>query len=341
MELDPRKMSILTAIVEEYIRTGEPVGSKSLSQMLEFQVSPATIRNEMAALFDMGLLEQPHTSSGRVPSHLGLRVYIDRLMRLRPLGQYERDSIDALFNIANPDPDKLLEDAAAALAEFTKCATISSTITPESVSLRRVDILPVAQKTALLVVVASNGVIRSKACRTEFNVTPRICEFFSRFSNGHLAGVSLSAISARYIKSVVVAMDEYSELFTPILLGVYELCREISEGQLFINGETNLLSYNELSQIANLLLPLIARREDMQSLVSTAQGIQVTVGRENTYMELSNASVMVVKFPIGEQGEGAIGLIGPLRLDYARLIPHVEYFAKRLGQMLSESYEQQ
>ena len=131
MKLDPRKLQILTAIVETYIDTGEPVGSKTLSAKLGFQVSPATIRNDMAALFDMGLLEQPHTSAGRVPSHLGYRIYVDQLMHCKPLSEEEKSEIDALFNVRDPDPDKLLEDAAAALADYTNCATISTTITPK------------------------------------------------------------------------------------------------------------------------------------------------------------------------------------------------------------------
>ena len=117
MELDPRKLRILSAIVETHIATGEPVGSKLVARLLDGEVSPATIRNEMAALFDQGLLEQPHTSAGRVPSHLGYRLYLDQLMRRRPLTGPEKQRIEALFNLRDPDPDRLLEDAAKTLAE--------------------------------------------------------------------------------------------------------------------------------------------------------------------------------------------------------------------------------
>ena len=116
MKLDIRKLKVLTAIVETYIETGEPVGSKTVARKLDFQVSSATIRNDMAALFDMGLLEQPHTSAGRVPSHLGYRIYVDQLMHCQPLSEEEQREIDALFNVRDPDPDRLLEDAAEALS---------------------------------------------------------------------------------------------------------------------------------------------------------------------------------------------------------------------------------
>lgn len=123
LELDNRKQKILKAIIEEYTRTGEPVGSKRIAALLDITASPATIRNDMAALFEMGLLEQPHTSAGRVPSHMGYRYYIDHLMQPSPISPMEMAAIEAMFNVRDPDPDKLLSDAAQALADYTHCAT--------------------------------------------------------------------------------------------------------------------------------------------------------------------------------------------------------------------------
>ena len=170
MELDRRKMKILGAIVSEYIRTGEPVGSKRVAQLLDTQVSPATCRNEMSLLFDLGLLEQPHTSAGRIPSHLGFRVYLDKLLTCDPLTEVEKDEIDALFNIHNPDPDRLLADAAQALAQFTGCATVSATRPPRHVTVRRIELIPLGAHVVMIVVVASNGVIKNKAYRLDTSI---------------------------------------------------------------------------------------------------------------------------------------------------------------------------
>ena len=191
MKLDIRKLKILTAIVETYIDTGEPVSSKILAQQLGFSVSSATIRNDMAALFEMGLLEQPHTSAGRVPSHLGYRVYVDQLMHCKPLSEEERREIDALFNVRDPDPDKLLEDAAQALADYTNCATVSTTITPKTVLVKRVEIVPAGTRTVVVLVIATNGVIKNKVCRVDFRVTGEIVEFLNQFANGRLVGRSV------------------------------------------------------------------------------------------------------------------------------------------------------
>ena len=182
MRFDERKMKILSAIVETYIRTGEPVGSKTLSEMPGIGVSPATVRNEMASLFSMGLLEQPHTSAGRIPSHLGYRIYVDRLMKEEPLTEKERDEIDALFNVGDPDPDRLLQDAAEALAEYTDCATVAMTTTPSYVTVEHIDIVPADKSTVVLLVIASNGVVKSKVCRLSFCVNAGIIDFFKKLT---------------------------------------------------------------------------------------------------------------------------------------------------------------
>lgn len=340
MQFDERKQKILAAIVETYIKTGEPVASKTLAQLLDFSVSPATIRNEMAALFEMGYLEQPYTSAGRIPSHLGYRAYIDKLMNCKPLTEQERSEIDALFNVKDPDPDKLLEDAADALAEYTNCATVTATTTPKHVTVKRIDIIPADARTVVLVMIASNGVVKSRVCRVDFRANPDILSFFSKFANDRFAGRSLKDISSWYINSVAVTLGEYSRVFTPLLVGIYELCREVYDGLFYVGGESNLLAYQEFSQIAHDLLVFFSHRDRMMELLNQKDSdVDVRVGKENSDSELTGSSVVVAKYNIGEDRCGAIGVIGPVRLDYQRLIPHLAYFAKTLGKLLSDTLE--
>ena len=342
MKLDIRKLKILTAIVETYIDTGEPVSSKILAQQLGFSVSSATIRNDMAALFEMGLLEQPHTSAGRVPSHLGYRVYVDQLMHCKPLSEEERREIDALFNVRDPDPDKLLEDAAQALADYTNCATVSTTITPKTVLVKRVEIVPAGTRTVVVLVIATNGVIKNKVCRVDFRVTGEIVEFLNQFANGRLVGRSVNDISQWYINSISVTLGDYSQLFIPVLATIYELCREINDGQFYTSGGANLLNYKELADIARDLLSAMANREQLLGVIgSKSDAVFITIGKENNQSELTDTSVVVTKYRIGEQNSGAIGVIGPVRMDYAKLIPHLEYFSQTLGKLLAESFEQE
>ncbi len=341
MEIDNRKLKILAAIVEYYIRTGEPVGSKTLAQMLEFQVSPATVRNEMAALFDLGLLEQPHTSAGRIPSHLGYRVYINQLMHCQPLTEQERDEIDALFNVSDPDPDRLLADAANALAEYTGYATISTTVTPKHVTVRRIEVVPIDRRTVMMVVIASNGVIKNKVARVNYILNHEIIEFFNKFANDRFGGRSMDEITTMYLSSVAVALGEYSKIFTPLLAGIYELCRSINDGPYFASGETNLLGYKEFEPVAHELLTTIADRQKFADLlpIGSGEGVKVSIGKENPRSELTDSSVIVATYKIGRDSCGAIGVVGPVRLDYRRLIPHIEYFAKTLGELLSNTLD--
>ena len=343
MELDNRKLRILSAIVETYIDTGEPVGSKLVASLLDGEGSPATIRNEMAVLFDQGLLEQPHTSAGRVPSHLGYRLYLDELMRKKPLTPKEKQEIEALFNLRNPDPDRLLEDAARTLAEHTGCAVISTALTKESAKVRKIELIPATSRTVVILLIASNGMVKNKVCRVDFLLTPKVVEFFQNFANGHLAGRSINEITKKYLGSVAFTLgEEYVDIFAPLLSAIYDLCRECSDGQIYRSGTSNLLEYEDLRQVANQLFRVINSREAVMELIGRDEdGIQVFVGQENPNSVFADSSVIVSRYRIGADNTGAMGLIGPIRMDYARLIPHLEYFSQTLGRLLEATLEEQ
>ncbi|MEG1942506.1 MAG: heat-inducible transcriptional repressor HrcA [Angelakisella sp.] len=342
MELDARKLRILAAITETYLATGEPVGSKLIAAMLGGEVSPATVRNDMAVLFDMGLLEQPHTSAGRIPSHHGLRIFVDRLMKSQPLTVNERQEIDALFNRRNPDPDRLLEDAAKALADYTNCAAISTSLYKQSAYVRKIELIPAASRTVVILLIASNGMIKNKVCRVDFNLLPKIVEFFTNFANSRLAGRGINEITAEYINSMSCSLEEYADIFTPLLTAIYELCREASDGRIYYSGESNLLEYDELRQVANQLFRVLDNRDEMMSIIEKdKQNMGVSIGRENQRMEFNDSSVIISRYKIGEDSMGAIGLIGPVRMDYARLIPHLEYFSQMLGKLITDTLNEQ
>lgn len=342
MALDGRKMLILGVVVERYIGVGEPVGSKYVAEVMHNSVSSATIRNDMAALEEAGLLEQPHASAGRIPTHRGYRVYLNQLMKAQPLSEQERSEIDALFNVRNADPDRLLEDAAVSLAELTRLATISTTMIPTTVTVRRVEIIPAGPRTVVILLIASSGVIKNKVCRVDFDVTEAIVDFFIKFANSRLRGRSLDEITSSYISAVSVSLGEYSRVFVPVLAAIYELVREINDGQYFAKGATNLLEYAELSPVAFDLLSFIEKRQEMIRLVSQSDTpIRVMIGRESAAAELADSSVLIARYSIGDSAMGAIGVIGPVRMDYARLLPHLEYFAQTLGKLLSDTYTEQ
>ena len=341
VELDARKLRVLGAIVETYIRTGDPVGSKWVAQQLGGLVSPATIRNDMAALFDMGLIEQPHTSSGRIPSHLGFRVYIDRLMPVTPLSREEKDQINAIFNVLNPDPDRLLEDAAKVLARLTGCAAVCTTYIPQGVTVRQLNLIGVGSRTVVILLVASNGIIKNKVCRVDFNVTQELLTFFNSFAAGRLVGMSINDLAEGYLSAASVALGEYAQVFNSILSAIFDLCREVSGGQYYQSGASNLLAYDELRQGARDVFQLLQNRAAVWEMIFSQQKepLQIRVGRENPSQELADFSLMVCRYNIDKDNTGAIGILGPVRMDYARLVPHLEYFAQTLGKLLADTMD--
>ena len=342
MAVDERRLLILAAVVERFIETGEPVGSKYVAQLMNNAVSSATIRNDMAALEEAGLLEHIHTSSGRVPTHLGYRVYINRIMKRVPLSSSERSQIDALFNVRNADPDQVLEDAAASLAELTGMATVTATMVRETVTVKQIRILPAGTRTVVILLMASSGVIRSKVCRVDFHVTDAIVDFFVKFANSRLVGRSLEEITSSYISSVSVSLGEYAQLFMPVFAALYELVREINAGQYVARGMTNLLDHAELVPTANELLRFLEAREGMLSVLDQNNiPTAVYIGRESAAAELSDSSVLMARYQIGENAYGVIAVVGPTRMDYARLLPKVEYFGRTLGQLLSDTYTEE
>lgn len=342
MELDERKRRILKIIADLYTKTGEPVGSKVVALYLDSAYSPATIRNDMAALFELGLLEQPHTSAGRVPSHLGYRVFVDELMTVKPLSGRLRDNIEAMFNVRDPDPDKLLRDAASALSQITRCAAFTTTRTPKTVTVRKVEIVPSGEHAVVIMVMASNGVIRSRVCRTSFRVSGEIVEFLKAYCAGKLAGHSLWEISRQYMGTVTMDLGEYSRIFTPLFGAIFSLCAEIYAGQYQMEGAINLLGYPELAVDAGRLLPYIWEPGNVKKLTEQAdpQRTTIFIGKENRCEELQNCSVVVTPFAIGSQGAGSIGIIGPIRMDYAAMQAETEYFARLLGELLTEIFEE-
>lgn len=341
MELDSRKEKILKAIIDEYTATGEPVGSKRISALLDFPVSAATVRNDMAQLFDLGMLEQPHTSAGRVPSHLGYRYYLDRLLDPRELSPWEQATIQAMFNVANPDPEQLLEDAAQALAKASGCVTIFTTSTPHNVRVQKIELIPANRRNVVIMVIASNGVIKSKVCRMPFEVTAAMCAFFTDFAQKRLVGRSLNEIADHFSSSVSFGAQDYSAAFNALLSAIYDLCREINDGQFTAKGQINVLSQREPKDAAELLR-LLNQRQELQNLVAQkGDDIQVIVGKENNRMELSDSAVVLTRYRVGRERCGTIGLIGPVRMNYAKLLPELRCFADLLGELLTEAMEEQ
>ena len=338
-EMESRALKILDLIVDEYIRTGEPIGSKAVQQLLDIQVSSATIRNEMASLEQQGYLEHPHTSAGRVPTYKGLRLYIERLSGANPLSEEEKSSIDEIFsNSSNETDDVIIENAARALADLTKCAIVSTNESNKFSVITKVEVIPTGRRMYVLLMITSAGNIKNRICRLSFDLTDEQMSIFQQFAEENLKGVNLEDVSEEYIKGLSAALGSYVMSLSPLLKGIADLSAEMMNEKVKIEGEENLIACPELkgTEIATVLRQ---RNDFSKFLDNTFSGISVMFGKEDDTFVISNSSMITGSFLKCGEKAGSFGVIGPLRVDYKKIIPYIEYFASKVSDLLTQDQE--
>lgn len=337
MEIDSRKQKILSIIIDEFVKSGEPVGSKTIASMLDNSVSSATIRNDMAALERLGLLEQPHTSSGRVPTHLGYRLYIDELMKPAPLSQDEKRMIDNMLGSHVAAAGDVVEHAVKALSEVTGCAAVNHSNVPNISVISRVEVIPAGRRIYALLVITSSGDVKNKVCRVEFDLSYEQIDFIVKFLNRHLQGVKLDDLNQATIQNLAVALGSYMMSLSPLLYAIYELTGELAEGKVDISGQEKLLSTDfNTSEVANFL----SKKDSLARVLHECfSGVHVFFGKENDRFAISNSSLILSQYRLGGVEAGALGIIGPVRLDYAKFIPYIEYFSDSVSKLLTEVVE--
>lgn len=341
VELGERKLKILTEIVEEYIRTGDPVGSKSLSELTDIGVSPATIRNEMAGLFALGLLEQPHTSAGRIPSQRGLRLYIDCLMETVEPDAELKSWIDGIFDVRAVDMENLLERVSEAVADITGCAVVTTSPTPAEEIIDRAELIKIAPYNVVVVITTQSGEVYSKNFRLGYDMTAGALEYFSNWLMEKICGMKLVDITQSFMQETAMSAKENILLFTPLLAAVYELVQGLLKTNMHLYGNINLLSYAELRNSAFDIFRLLNNEKELQKMFNRSGGFKkVNIGKECHRSELADASVVVQEYRLPNGSGGVIGVIGPIRQDYRRILPCLEYFASRMGKIFDMQYDE-
>lgn len=341
LELGKRKELILSKIVEEYIKTGEPIGSKMLMNSLPISVSSATIRNEMSELAEMGLLEQPHTSSGRIPSEKGYRYYIDNLMDKNELSEDEKSLIRRELERNSQNPDKLLEKAGEMLAKITGCAALSTSPSDSEAVVKRIEMVPVGTRLAMIVMMTSAGIIKNGICRTETEITPDMIDNFYEIVGKTFIGKPVSDIGTVMIQTLVASLGVNALSMSPLFVVLSDIAQQAVSAQVYLQGEQNLLHHRELGDNIFETLEFLDEEEKLERAVSSSKNsLNVMIGKENMYRQLENTSMIVARYNIQGKDGGAIGIIGPTRLDYAKLIPSVEYLTEIVGKLLTDTFEE-
>ncbi len=331
MELTPRKERILSSVVAGYIKSGEPVGSKAIAD--EVGVSSATVRNEMAGLIELGLLEQPHTSAGRIPSQKGYREYVDHLMKVPELKEEERRAFDSMLLSGSYDPEKLLGRASRLLSGVTRCVGIATTPENANLSVAHFKIMKAGRYNIAVIGITSAGGVKSRVCRIASEITDAELAEIEQLLNRGLVFVSGIDITKDYLEGLRAGADCYNAATAPIFEAARQTVVAAGEAQVFIKGSENLLNFRELN--LKEALGFLANGNQIRNL-SRRVGDAVTafIGDETGYVYSDTLSVLLARYRVGNGLSGSVGVVGPLRMDYEYLVPRLQCFCNVLSDAL-------
>ena len=336
MEITKRRQEILYAVVKLYTQTGEPVGSKLLSTYFDNAFSSATLRSEMAALERAGLLMQPHTSAGRVPTHLGYRYYIDQLLGIPQLSAAEEEQIRRALSFEGHDPAKLLEESGQVLASFTGFSAISTTPERGGATIKAIKFILLNRRIVVVTMVLSTADVKNRVCRLDFDVTEELLGRFSELINARMTDLAIEEVNSALVETLLRSLAEYALLLSPLVHSILDICHEVEEGDVYFGGEVPVA--NDPQQRKTLAHLLKDRGAGMTGL--TINGVRVILGDELPLPALGETSLVTAQYRFGPGWTGSIGIVGPVRMDYARIIPHIEYFAKIIGNLLNEALDE-
>ncbi len=325
MDLNERKLAILKSIVDEYIQNGEPVGSKHLAESKSLSLSPATIRNEMSELEEMGYLDKPHTSAGRIPSNAAYRIYIDQLMEAYRLNVEELNLLNELTRYKMDEMEKFVSRATKVISEITNYATLGLMTSSKKHIVKRFDALLVDKNSLVLVLVMPDDSVKSTHITTT-DLSSRDVDVIKSALNRHLCSVSLDEVSLPLLLELENAFGTLSHLVSPIVKCAYEAVCEKKDERIKVDGITNLLSYPEFMDVGKVknILGLIEKQNGKIKEVfgedGENSGLHVYIGEENKVEELSDTSVVYCTIPVGGGHNAVLGILGPKRMDYRKVI---------------------
>ena len=337
MEISERKKKILAAVVEEYIRTAEPVGSKTIAASANLGCSSATIRNELAELTSLGYLEQPHTSAGRVPSPQGYRFYVNELMERQKLSLEETEAINARLNEKMEQLDRLMTDAGKLAGQLTGYPALTLSA-PRSAEVKRFDLLYIDANTFIIVLLLGNNTVKNKLVHLPFSVDQGQIQKLSALFNAGFTGLREEEITPVLISATERAARDTMGLTSIIAAFTIETLTQSREGEAYVTGESSLLQQPEFRDPdkAHRVISYLSDSDHLMRLPGDTRdsGVRVIIGPENLAEELKDSSVVMASYDAGEGQRGLIGVVGPLRMDYGTVAAKLQYIADGLSRLL-------
>ena len=343
MKLDSRKLQILQAIINDYIITAEPVGSRTVARKYELGISSATIRNEMSDLEEMGFLEQPHTSAGRIPSDKAYRLYVDKLMQVKSLEEQEADFIKEFYGHKIMQLEQIIFHTAKVLSNITSYTSIAIAPQLSKVTIRHIQLVPVDREFALLVVVTSSGILKDALIQIPQGINGDFLNKVSNILTEQFQNKSFSEIDTVDLTTVQKEFMENQKFFNSLVDILTDSFRKSQKQDIYLGGTTNIFNFPEYQDIlrARSFLDLLEEKDLLYQILASSQDerLKVSIGTENLQEELRDCSIVTATYSLGNRVLGTIGVIGPTRMEYSRAVSVMDYMGKALSSYLTQLYD--
>ncbi len=355
MDMGDRKRQILHSIINEYIASAEPVGSRHIAKNLGLGLSSATIRNEMADLEEMGYLEQPHTSAGRIPSDKGYRFYVNELMGDYQLNVKELNMLRGMMQFQIGQLDKVMKSAADFLSQFTHYTAFATTPEMKQGAIKTIELVPIDSSSMLIILVTNEGVMKNKRVMIPPNISKEFIQSFSDLLREKLSGLTLEEIDVRKIQEIKSAMQTNFEMLFPVLDFISAIIDDVRrESDVYVSGTTNIFDYPEYADLQkarrfleflddkqSVTKALVEPKKPSEEKTETSKNkgrVRITIGKENGLDVMNSSSMVTANYYVGDKVMGKLGIIGPTRMDYSRAVAKIDRISKYLNGILNELY---
>lgn len=344
MELSSRKKKILQAIIDDYIVTAEPVGSSHILKSHNLGISSATVRNEMASLEEAGYLEKPHTSAGRVPSYLGYRVYVDELMNEYRLSVNEINQITSAFRQRYAELSKTIESISNAISLLTNYTTLYTTPSSQGTFIKSFKLIPIDEKSFVMIIVMDDGIVKNRTIRTHGTFDNGVLEKLSNYLNYRFSNINVSMLTDDLIETEKTLVPIETGMLDSIFQFLSDVSKENNSGDLLLTGTTNIFNHPEFNSIDRTKEFLEFVKKDnigklKEIIDKTGDTTSVIIGNENPILKDKDISLVVSNYSLGGNSKGKLAIIGPTRMDYAKVISTLDYLTACINEALEKEGE--
>lgn len=339
MSLDERKLKILQAIITDYIATAEPVGSRTIAKKYDLGVSSATIRNEMSDLEEMGFIIQPHASSGRIPSDLGYRLYVDRMLKQQKLGDEDKKIVNTMINRNVNQIEYLMNETARLISKMTNYTTIFSEPVVKNTTFNKVRFMSLNDKDLMIIIAAEGNVIRNKIVSLHYMPDEDRLYEISRVISDKLHGQIIENIDTALVDQLYNDLNGYDEIVSLLMDFIDEIGKSSGMGKLHFSGTNNILAFPEFSDVekAKSLFKTLEKTDSLSNLLAENIGkdMQVYIGNETGIEEMKDCSIVTTTYEFGDNITGTIGILGPTRMDYSQVVSVLNSMVENIEDVLT------